>query len=224
MSEMKSNNNGALHKRTHRNKRKKETLVPSPDGTVWAIAGSPMPASRIPRRINDKVYGLVQEFTSLAILSASSTSINTYFSADFALSLVDQVSSLTAIFDQYRVAWLEAWITPRCIQSSNAPTQYSTVVDLDDYNVLTTYPSSLDYQNVVQSTVYEGHYRSWEPHAALAAYSGTFVSYANVGNMWVDCASTGVQFYGIKGAVTPTTTAFPFDLVYRVHLLFRNVR
>lgn len=216
MNEHKSNK---LH-----SKRKSKTLFQhTPDGATWAVAGSPMPSSSIPRGINDKIYGIVQEFTSLA-LGTTSTSVNTYFSADFALSLLDQVSSLTALFDQYRVHEIEAWITPRCIQSSNAPTQYCTVVDLDDYTVLSTYPSATDYQNIVQSTVYDGHYRRWRPRAAVAAYSGTFVSYANVGNMWMDCASTGVQWYGLKGAVALTTTAFPIDLVYRVHLQFRNVR
>lgn len=221
---MNNNHNMKKHKSNKKHHKKNgQTFPHTPDGSTWAVAGSSMPASSIPRGINDKIYSIVQEFTSLA-LGTTSTSVNTYFSADFAISLLDQVNSLTAIFDQYRVQEIEAWITPRCIQSSNAPTQYCTVVDLDDYTVLSTYPSATDYQNIVQSTVYDGHYRRWKPHAALAAYSGTFTSYANVANMWVDCASTAVQWYGLKGAVSPTTTSFSIDLVYRVHIQFRNVR
>jgi len=59
---------------------------------------------------------------------------------------------------------------------------------------------------------------------AVAAYAGSFTSYANMEPQWIDCASPSVQHYGFKCAVNPTGVAMTFDLIGKIWVQFRNSR
>jgi hypothetical protein len=202
----------------------RKTKRPTPDGLTFAIAGTGMPKSAIPKGIDNKVYNITQSFLSTAILTTSTT-VPTFGAAFISLSLFDQVTQLAAVFDQYRIKEVEIWTLPRVIQSANAPTEYATVIDYDDSNNLTSYQQACDYQNCVETSIYQGHYRRFQPHAAIAAYgSSVFTSFGNVKDLWIDAASTGVAHYGLKLAAASTTTAVTIDLIIKCHFQFRNVR
>jgi hypothetical protein len=215
-------NNHVRSKKSNQKSKSKQKL-PN-DGVTFAVAGTGLPHSHIPKSIDNQVYNICQSYQAPANVTTS-TSINTYGNANMNLSLFDQASSLAAVFDQYRIKTVESWICPRTIQSTTAPSAYASVIDYDDSNNLTTYQLALDYQNCVESTIYQGHYRRWEPHSAVAAFaSGVFTSYGNVKGQWIDAASTGVPFYGLKIAALPTTVATPIDIIFKVHFQFRNIR
>jgi hypothetical protein len=176
-------------------------------------------------RVDNVVYPVVQ-MTLVGSLS-SSASLATFAAYNFTLASLDQYTTLVTLFDQYRFKEVEIMFSPRTIGANGTSTntgQFATVVDYDDSSTLGTYAQALDYQNVQTSYGTDGHYHRFKPHAAVAAYSGSFSSYANLESPWIDCASSSVQHYGVKTAWTVTDTVYTFDLTARFQLEFRNVR
>jgi len=199
-------------------KRGKKTR-PTKADLLWSTTSGAVP--NMNRYITDNLPYTIQETVLTAGFSTTSTVVVTYASQNFTLSQLDQVGSYTALFDQYRFDEIELWLTPRT--ELNLGTLVS-VIDYDDSTVLTTYASATDYQNALTAPLSMSHYRRFVPHAAVAAYSGTFVSFDNVTAPWIDCASPSVQHYGFKTACTVTTPAVALDLTIRYKVSFRNVR
>jgi len=176
---------------------------------------------------DNKPYKMTQELVILAAFT-SSTSLSVYYGTYFTINSLDQISQLSAVFDQYRIVEIEAWIIPTNIGSTGTSGGGNgllhSVIDYDDAIVLSSEGQALDYTNVLSTPSNEGHYRRFTPHAAVAVYSGAFTSYGNVEAPWIDLASTSVQHYGLKTVVTQVNTAFAYNVVYRYHMEFRNVR
>jgi hypothetical protein len=175
---------------------------------------------------DNQVFKINQTIETLAALTSSNVA-TTFYSLSFSLSLVDQVTALTNLFDQYRLDMVEVMLIPRLEAQISAPGNNGllhSVVDYDDANNLTTAGDALDYDNCLVTSGLNGHYRRFVPHLALAAYSGAFTSFANSQPTWIDAASTGVQHYGVKFALTPAISSQIFDMVARLHFSFKNVR
>jgi len=214
--------------KTKRNKHGKQTnksaiRVAAKDGTTWSVVSQGKPASKLPRVVSNEPFRVIQTVDGGALLTTSG-SAPTFGSIYFTAGGLDQISSFSAIFDQYRIDLVEAWITPQYNPANGAQVEYASVIDYDDANNLTTYAQATDYENCVESSIGVGHYRCFKPHIATAAYSGSFTSYGNLTSPWIDMASTTVQHYGIKIAcqtISPTST---IHIVYRLHFSFRNVR
>lgn len=175
---------------------------------------------------NENIYKISQ-FVALSTF-VSNSAVAVFYAQAFVASAIDQISSLTAVFDQYRIAEVEIWFWPRITPGTGVTVDagmMATAVDYDDANALTTFPQALDYQNVLVSDGRQGHYHRFVPHVALAAYSGAFTSFANKPAPWIDAASTGVQHYGIKAAWTATDVSlYTYSVQARLHMEFRNVR
>jgi len=194
------------------------------DGTLFTDVMLPPGLHRPSARNGGKSFAVAQEVLASAYL-VSSTSITVFGNASFDAADLDQISALTALFDQYRIVEIEAWLVPQSQPATGDDNgELASVIDYDDAVNLSSFGSALDYENVVVSNGAAGHYRRWKPHAAMAAYSGAFTSYANVESPWIDAASTGVLHYGLKFAITATTSAQQYDLVYRLHTEWRNFR
>jgi len=192
------------------------------DGKTWSILSGPKPASRLPQRVNNVPYRIVQTYDAGSLLTTSTTT-PTFASANFQLNNVDQVTSFQNLFDQYRIDFIELWITPQ-FASNDTLSEYSSVIDFDDSGLLTSYAQASDFSNVVESSLSQGHYRRFKPHVAEAAYSGAFSSFANAVSPWLDCASPSVQHYGLKTAFKATAVASSVNMVVRYHISFRNIR
>lgn len=182
---------------------------------------SPDAASRL-----NKIYNIIQ--TQPLFTFATSASVPTAAAYNFVMSSLDNATSFSAIFDQYRVPLMEYTIMPRYQQvtefgSAYGPGQYVTAVDLDD-SATPSFNGLLDYPGAIVTEGNKQHKHTFVPHVAVAAYSGTFVSYANETAPWLDVASPNVQHFGIKMASTVTGTALTFDVKVRVMVEFRNVR
>jgi len=193
------------------------------DGMLFNATGCP----QLPRTpTGNNVFRVVQSYINSAFITSSSVTPS-FVSAAFTVNALDQISSLTSVFDQYRITDVEVWLIPRTsvIESSTANAGLlASCIDYDDMNALATFGQALDYSNVLVGGGIEGHYRHWKPHAAVAAYSGAFTSYANVESPWIDAASTTVQHYGLKTAWTVTDTAYVVDAIVRLHTEWKNVR
>jgi hypothetical protein len=175
----------------------------------------------------DQKYSIVQTATPNQTISSSNAGPSFAY-VNFTLSLLDQVSSLTAVFDQYRIKLVEVSFRPRMTFESSASAntgQFITVVDVDDSAVLSSMAQAADYQTALIGRGLDSQRRVFIPHCAIAAYgAGTFTSYANVASPWIDCSSTGVVHYGLKTAWSQTDSVYSIDFTVRVSADFRNVR
>ncbi len=189
---------------------------------LFNATGMPQPMKE---PTNNGIFRFTHVSEALGALNTSTT-VPTTYSLYFALSQFNDVSSLTAIFDQYMIEYVEVWFQPRnTIVSGNTANTgiMHTVVDYDDANTLASVGAAANYANVLVGSGVEGHYRVFVPHVAAAVYSGAFTSFSNVARRWIDSASTGVQHYGFKAICTVTDAIYTWDAFWRVHFAFRNV-
>jgi len=208
--------------------KKKNAIVPG-DGKTFNTLSQGLPNMKF-KFPDNKPYNFTQQFQSSAFLTGSNVA---FVNASFyvALSNVTQVSSFTALFDQYRIPKVEAWLVPRnptsgTTSATNRGWLYS-VIDYDDDTVLTQATDYEQYQNCVSTPATLGHYRTARPHVAAAVYSGAFTSFANETSPWIDLASPSVRHYFLKAGISAsdaTTDEVVIDLQVRFHLQFRNVR
>jgi len=160
--------------------------------------------------------------------SITSSNVGTsYAGFNFTLSQLDQAATWTAVFDQYQIARLEVRLIPRVDSNTTATTGFGLVYSAVDYDDSTAPPSVASLEQRENCNV-ESALREqsvvFTPHAALAAYSGVFTSFANVKEMWIDSGSATVQHYGFKTAWTSTTTNNQtIDVITRMVVRFRNV-
>jgi len=198
------------------------TTVPPVDGQNWSILSQALPRTVMSSDLNNKPYNVVQE-SALGTVLTTSTSVPTFGAVAFTLTLLDQLTNFTNLFDQYRFNWIEVWTEP-IAQVGNTGTSYTTVIDYDDATNLTQYAQALDYTNAVTTTLGSGHHRTFVPHIAVAAYSGAFTSFANEVAPWIDCSSSAVAHYGIKIAAQTALASTPIIMFTRLSVSFRNVR
>jgi len=192
------------------------------DGLVFTLSEVPARLFR-PISTAQAIFRITQEYISQAFFT-SSTSVQTFNNFAATVNLLDQISHLTAIFDQYRIPMLEIWLVPQRATTNTCGSNVASVIDYDDNTNLTTYAQALDYVNCVSTEGRFAHYRKFVPHCAVAIYSGAFTSYENVTAPWIDAASTGVLHYGIKVASTQASAVTVYDLTVRLHTEWRNVR
>jgi hypothetical protein len=156
-----------------------------------------------------------------------STSAITYAATAFSITGFGSTAIMGAlsVFDQYRIDLIEVWMVsrdPTGVNNTN-PGLVTSAVDLDDSNVPTSFPAVQSYGSSLTSSGTAGHFHRWRPHAALAAYSGAFTSYANEQSPWIDSGSPGVLHYGLKVASQPVAQATAvFDLIIRLTCTFRS--
>jgi hypothetical protein len=130
------------------------------------------------------------------------------------------------LFDQYRFVSIEAWINPPASQSTPGAPEigtWVTTVDLDDSTAPASYAGCSMAQGAMQTSVLSAHYHHFKPSIDVAAYSGVFTSYANLTDQWIDCSSASVNQYGLKYAVSATSTAMTFNVIYRAVVEFRGI-
>jgi len=199
------------------------------DGKTFSTLSQGMPYMKY-KFPDNGIYKFVQMSERAPWLTGSSPA-NSYIGTAFASTDIVQFSSFSAVFDQYRIQEIEAWIFP---VNPSAPTgaavnrgELSTVIDYDDSNAPSSVAQLQEYQNCITAPGILGQYRRFKPHVATAAYSGVFTSFANMTNQWIDCASTGVSYFALKAAITGADAAgdaLVFNLLLRIHVEFRNVR
>jgi len=142
------------------------------------------------------------------------------------LSNLNNSAAFVALYDQYKILALRYTFIPRTnVVSGTAynPPLY-TIIDYDDTAVLGTVAAMTARDTCSVTQVYESVQRTFRPHIAVAAYSGTFTSYKNEPADWIDCASPNVQHYGLKTFIYSCATPAPvWDVEVEYFLEFRNV-
>jgi len=160
----------------------------------------------------------------------TSSTIGDIFPAyNYALQYLTSYSEFTALFDQYRIEGIETTFIPTVTeigaQSTWTNSFLLTAIDYDDANTYPTLNDALQVATASITPLTKSVTRKFVPRVALAAYSGTFASYAQAPPMqWIDCASPGVQHYGLKTAIPATGLVQSWRVMHRYHLAFRRVR
>jgi hypothetical protein len=170
------------------------------------------------------VFNCVKTVVNSAILTTSAT-LPINVSKQFQLNDVDDYTDLTSVFDQYRIKSIECYISPQGSNQHGNDGKLTSVIDFDDAASLTGV-TALDFSNAVTASAASNQYRHFIPHAAAALYNtgAVFTGYANVAAPWIDAASPAVPHFGLKLFSNVAGGSYPIDLVYRLHLQFRNTR
>jgi hypothetical protein len=230
---MESKTNSVTARQHHRakkrrgNRRRPNQSIPKDNAGNFNIVSGSFPELWRAYPYDNQVYSVAQTYTFGNLVNTSAT-VPTFASANFKLSDLDQYASFTNVFDQYRIICIEAIIyaapTASGTVDSLLGSRWLSVVDYDDSTNLTSVAAASDYTNAEMTTLQCGHFHSFRPHAAVAAYSGSFTSYANEQSPWLDAASANVQHYGIKIACETSQVVTPINCQLRYHVQFRNVR
>jgi hypothetical protein len=154
----------------------------------------------------------------------------------FTAGATQNFASLAAAFDQYRITVAECRFTPQSTVSVLSAGLGSTItnprlytcLDYDDTAGLTV-ATIEQYDSCVITPPSCGVSRVLRPRIAMAAYSGTFTSYANVdSDIWIDVASSAVIYYGVKYVVEPgqtgQTALQAYDVDVTLFMEFRALR
>jgi hypothetical protein len=155
----------------------------------------------------------------------SSTTVPVFRSFFFTLGDIADVTEMSAVFDQYKLEKVEMRLCPSITETlSSAPLigKAYSVIDYDDANVFTSISDPLDYSNCMTWEPNDPIQIELVPHFAYAAYAtGVFSSFANSPPRWIDCASSAVQHYGVKIALTTVNTAVTYTVTLRYLISFR---
>jgi len=183
--------------------------------TYNAVAGRPYPP--IGKLTSEIVVQMGYPISALV----SSTTVPVYTSLAPTLGAMSGASPFLALFDQYKIEQIEFWMEPANPSLSATYGEIASCVDLDDANTPTTLGQVADHPGAIVASGTCGRYHKWVPHLAVGAYSGTFSSFANVPATWIDSASTGVQHYGLKICIMPTSVVVTYNLYIRARVAWR---
>jgi len=155
------------------------------------------------------------------------TSGNTESNYSFILSNLNEYTSLTTLFDQYCIYSVVCNISVQSmLASSNTNTfgRVTTAIDYDNVSNLGGLSAVQDFGNQETVAVVTGLaiQRYIKPCNSESLYTGSFGAFG-VGRFWIDCASTGVQHYGLR-TYWSGNTAFTFNVDYNFTYVmgFRN--
>jgi len=205
----------AVIRRARQNKTPKQTQAVQ----TWGVRSEAQPAM-ISAAVDNQIYHIIQSFDSGTFLT-SSAGADVFSATSFLLSFLPQYASLIAVFDQYRIAMIECWITPTYQDTSggNSNSRYLTVIDYDDDNTPSTTGQLLSYSNCTDTSSYTGVYRKFVPHCASSGPSTNL----NVTAPWIDSASSSAKHFGLKVGLFTSNVTTTLQLKTRYHVEFRNV-
>lgn len=155
-----------------------------------------------------------------------------FFTLDFRLDDLPQLSSYQTIFDSFRINKVVVKFRP--LQSmvptnatdgsgtnvSTTPPLLQTVIDYDDSNLLTSENQLLNYDNLKISQPWQMHKRVFVPAISANAFKagGSTIGYYQKKKQWIDAAYPDTIHYGIKGytpgPITLTATTQAAWVVY----------
>jgi hypothetical protein len=216
-----------MSRRARQNKAPKSSLDLKPTTRTWNVNYGITPGQLNLIKKDNRPHTFQQESVQGTIVT-SNGAVPQFFAKAWTTGDILQFSSFAAVFDQYKIDKIEAWLVPNgaaLAQTYSQATKVYTVIDYDDATVPSSIAALQEYQNVTITGAQEGHFKVFKPHMATAAFGGAFTQFMNVPATWVDCASTGASHYGIKGGVdlTANTGDLRLDLRTRITVSFRNL-
>lgn len=139
------------------------------------------------------------------------------------LSMFSKSTAYTALFDQYRIDDVEMWIVPNAPQGSTTFSSQYHAIDYDNASLPSDASDITSKATQITTDGASATYLRWQPHMAVALYSGAFTSYGNEPADWIDAGSPNVQHFGVRSGYGPSATG---GIVYAYHVRakvsFRN--
>jgi len=223
-------------KKSHRPKKFKNK-VPGAQGDFLSRAAGDVPRQRADQRTSSisrpRISPIFTVTTQNILTPIVYSTSNQAGSFTFTFGQIANTSSFNAIFDQYKIRYVKLELKPTAnaiglyTASSNSFPALCLVIDYDNASNLSGVNAAQDYDNCMFVEAHESAIREIEPRTAVAGYSSSFTSFTNVGNMWVDCASSSQIHYGFKWylpACTAAQTNLPSWNVYAEIIFdFRSV-
>lgn len=205
--------------RSHRRSNKRQKTTNESGDSVFGPAQEVMDVAFPLQRSMATTYTTVQAYEVNSFLTTSTT-VPVYVGAYFTLSSLANSASFAACFDQYRIDMVE--VTAYSDSLSTQSGLVTTCIDYDGIPGSLTVAQALSYNTAQTKAGGAAFRRTFVPGVALAAYSGSFGSYANKKKQWIDTVSTGVQHYGFLMASSITEAVIHYSAVTRMVISFRN--
>lgn len=201
-------------------------VVTNPQDYFVGRANNDPTKLRIPRVLSRQVFYFRQLVQKNSITSQNT--VPTEVDYNFTFADLGNYTYMSALFDQYCILMVEATFRPSCQQApaANVGPNFYSVIDWDDSSALATIAAASQYDNTLVTSANQEHRRTIKyPRFAVSAYAGSFGAYSSTTG-WIDCASTGVQHYGLKVLAAPHTSSYAInwqvDMFYTIAC--RNVR
>jgi len=182
-----------------------------------------------------KVLTTVQSIPDAVITQQATTVL--FGTQNYQAGFLDQIGSFAALYDSYRIIKVEVTFMPMytCTSLANGigttlliPLIY-TVIDYDDATNLSSIAAAREYDTVQIHDDKKLFTRTFQPKVAKAVYTGSFTGFSQ-GKLtdWMDMASTNIQYYGLKYAVsaqsTGSTNLQQWNLSTRMTVQFTSLR
>lgn len=170
--------------------------------------------SRIPNRISRSIPHTsitIRRFVDKGFVNSTST-LDFKGGYYFTLADITAYTNLTTMYDQYKFEMIHITFDP-VVQLGSPASSYSysdlfVAIDYDDANVPASVATLYAYDTVRRVTPCHRHKFSFTPKIALAAYNGAFTGYTSQKPMFLDCASSSIQHYGIKVGIPQNTNSY----------------
>lgn len=159
---------------------------------------------------------------------------------DFKLNALPQQSTLTSLYDQYKINKVVLTFRPRTGMVTTEPGNsfqfiqgYSplmTVIDYDDATSPVNEAEMLEYQTLKMTQPSKVHKRVLRPKFASQVYASPISSGYKPSTGFIDCTNPAVPHYGVKVlmnapvATAGTASAFSYDVYATYYVAFKNVR
>lgn len=175
-----------------------------------------------------------RQFVYTAVLSQVA-SVPAFGAAAMSLSQLPQVATFGALFDQYRVDYMEFTFRPRypdntIVSPATAlPPLIYTVIDKDDSSAATTLAQLQEYQSCeTHGSSVEQFTRRFKPGCRGLVWDGAAAQPGLcMTSPWLDIAYTTTVHYGMKYGCTAGPAALTlqsWDIDLYVGLSFKNLR
>jgi len=170
------------------------------------------------------------------------TGSETFGGLIFQLQDLPNVTSLTGLFDQYKIEKVSVEfmpcanaIPPNFISAANLTTGSANIrmagrllaaPDLDDALAWSSFNQGRQYNTAQEVEAYKTIKFTFKPRLAVGAFQGgVSTAYANQSS-WMDCAYPGVPHYGAKWALSRylgAQGALSYDVKTTMYIAMRNV-
>ncbi len=155
-----------------------------------------------------KIYGTANK----GVVTSTSAAEGLY-AFSFALSDMADYTSYTSVWDQYRILELDLTLVPLTLQSapSTGPAYAFCYVapDYDDATTPANTAAMLSYSNLAVLGPSEKYSCKIAPCVDVATTTSAAASITgsmSVKSPWLDCSSPSVAHYGLKAAITQSTS------------------
>lgn len=204
-------------------KKKKKNSNRDDKSIIFSTNGGRIPQHMITAKPN-QIYKMQKGTQNLLKLVSSST-VTTFLTRTFQLSEIFDFPQFSAIFDEYRIDFIEYWLFPNITSSQGGNAQtglLTTVIDHADATPLNGIPDALDFQDAATGSVTDGHYRCFKPSILVPDSAGA----NNVIKIspWLSSDTGNTLHLSIKGACSKTTSVVEFDELVVFHFSLRSVR